>query len=92
MNKDHQITCQQIEARLNELKDEYNKGRTRLRQLEDELTSLRETTLRISGAIIVLQELLPTSASITQPDDGQAAGPRRGTRGSEALTLDEKEN
>jgi hypothetical protein len=54
--------CQQIEARLIALKGEYDKGQTRLRELEYQLTSLRETMLRISGAIHVLEELLSSSA------------------------------
>ena len=49
---------QRLEERLAALKAGYDKGQTRIRQLEGELTSLRETILRISGAILVLQELL----------------------------------
>jgi hypothetical protein len=56
---------QEIEARLNELKGEYDKGQTRLHQLEYQLTSLRETMLRISGAVLALEELLSPSASVT---------------------------
>jgi predicted nuclease with TOPRIM domain len=54
---------QQLEERLVALKSEYDKGQSRFRQLEGELTSLRETLLRISGAIQVLQELLSTQSS-----------------------------
>lgn len=46
----------QMEARLASLKSEYEKGQMQLRQLE----SVRETMLRISGAIAVLEELLPS--------------------------------
>jgi hypothetical protein len=56
------VMRQQIEARLNELKREYDKGETQLHQLECQLTSLRETVLRINGAIRVLEELLSSSA------------------------------
>lgn len=48
---------QQLELRLGELKSEYEKGQGRLQQLESELRSLRETMLRISGAIQVLEEI-----------------------------------
>lgn len=48
----------QIEARLTALKNEFDKGQTQLRQLESQSSSLREAMLRISGAIMVLEELL----------------------------------
>jgi len=48
---------QKLEIRLSELKAEYEKGQLRLQQLESELRSLRETMLRISGAIQVLEEI-----------------------------------
>lgn len=48
---------QQLELRLGELKTEYEKGQVRLQLLESELRSLRETMLRISGAIQVLEEI-----------------------------------
>ena len=64
MDRVHEITPQDIEARLNGLKAEYEKGQTAQRQLEQQLGSLRETMLRISGAIHVLEELLSPSASV----------------------------
>jgi prefoldin subunit 5 len=48
----------EIENRLIELKEEYQKGRGQLVALEQEMDNLRDTMLRISGAIQVLQELL----------------------------------
>jgi hypothetical protein len=39
-------------------KREDRAGEARLRELEQELTKLRQTVLRISGAIQVLEELL----------------------------------
>lgn len=48
---------QQIQMRLDELKTEYEKGQARLQQLEGELKVLRDTMLRISGAIQVLEEI-----------------------------------
>jgi prefoldin subunit 5 len=48
----------EIEARLKELKEEYQKGQGQIVALEQETANLRNTMLRISGAIQVLQELL----------------------------------
>lgn len=44
--------------RLEELKRELEKGRQRLEALERERQELRDTMLRISGAIQVIEELL----------------------------------
>ena len=49
---------ERLEERLATLKSEYDKGQNRSRLLEGEITSLRETMLRISGAILVIEELL----------------------------------
>ncbi len=54
-----------IESRLNALKSEYNKGQAQLRELDGQLTTMRETMSRISGAITVLQELLNAPALVT---------------------------
>jgi hypothetical protein len=61
-----------IEARLIALKCEYDKGQTQLQQLENQVSSLRETMVRISGAVIVLEELLSSPASVT-PAEQQSA-------------------
>jgi predicted nuclease with TOPRIM domain len=47
----------EIKARLEKLKEEYQKGQERLIALEQETTNLSNTMLRISGAIQVLEEL-----------------------------------
>jgi predicted nuclease with TOPRIM domain len=62
---------QQLKERLAALKTEYDKGDIRVRRLEAELVSLRETMLRISGAILLLQELLssPAPAEIGSSDE-----------------------
>lgn len=57
--------AQRLEDRLTTLKGEYGKGEARAHQLEAELTLLRETMLRISGAILVLQEILSTPVPAT---------------------------
>ena len=49
---------EQLQRRLEELKKEYETGQARLRELESEATFVRETMLRISGAIQVIQEVL----------------------------------
>jgi hypothetical protein len=49
---------ERLESRLGVLKQEFETGQGRLRELELEESRLRETLLRISGAILVLEELL----------------------------------
>jgi predicted nuclease with TOPRIM domain len=48
----------QLEARLQQLKAEFEAGQHLLAELEAKQANLRETLLRISGAIQVLQEEL----------------------------------
>ncbi len=48
----------QLETRLGELKAEFEKGQQKLQELEAEASGLRDTLLRISGAMQVLQEEL----------------------------------
>jgi len=47
-----------VTNRLEELKRELEKGRKRLEALDRERQELRDTMLRISGAIQVVEELL----------------------------------
>jgi len=49
---------EQLEKRLGELRDEFEKGKKKLDGLEAEASELRHTLLRISGAVQVLQEEL----------------------------------
>jgi hypothetical protein len=49
---------QRLERRLSELKSEYQAGQKMLVDLEARQAELRQTLLRISGAIQVLEELL----------------------------------
>lgn len=58
----------QVQVRLSELKTEYEKGQVRLQQLEAELKALRDTMLRISGAIQVLEEIQRSEAMPPQGD------------------------
>jgi predicted nuclease with TOPRIM domain len=48
---------EQVSLRLASLKKEFEAGQNRLRELEAEMTQVRDTMLRISGAIQVLEEL-----------------------------------
>lgn len=54
-----------IQARLEALKKELETGQAELQKVEMQRTYLRETVLRIDGAVQVLEELLR---------DGEAAG------------------
>jgi uncharacterized coiled-coil protein SlyX len=49
---------EQLEQRLQALKTEFESGQTVLAELEAKQINLRETLLRISGAIQVLEEEL----------------------------------
>ena len=49
---------EQIQARLEELRREFEMGQQRLNDLEGQAAQLRQTMLRISGAIQVLEEIL----------------------------------
>lgn len=60
-------------ARLDELKHQYQMGEGQLRELGRQEAALRETLLRISGAIQVLEELLGSYQAETAP--GPSAAP-----------------
>lgn len=49
---------QQLEARLNALREEFASGEQKLGDLNAQVAQLRDTLLRISGAIQVLEEEL----------------------------------
>jgi predicted nuclease with TOPRIM domain len=49
---------EQLEQRVSELKAEQQKGQQMLAELEARQAELRQTLLRISGAIQVLEEML----------------------------------
>jgi hypothetical protein len=52
----------QIQTRLDELKQEFESGQQRLAEFEGQAAQLRQTLLRISGAIQVLEEVLAQEA------------------------------
>ena len=63
----------EVQARLELLRKEFETGRTRLGELERQQAQLSETMLRISGAIQVLEELAgegTESAESQPPTDG----------------------
>jgi len=49
--------------RLKQLRSELEKGRLRMQTLDRERENVRETMLRISGAIQVLEELMEQEAN-----------------------------
>lgn len=59
----------QMTERLEKLRAEFARGQEKLSQLEAEAAQLRQTMLRISGAIQVLEEELGPTAP-DNPGDG----------------------
>jgi predicted nuclease with TOPRIM domain len=70
---------EQIQIRLEELNKEFEIGQIRLQETDRQQALLRETLLRISGAIQVLQETLASTKDqqegFSATDSGQEAGP-----------------
>ncbi len=61
-----------LEQRLKELRIEFEQGQKMLGDLEKRQSELRDTLLRISGAIQVLEEVLQQTES-ARPDAAAAA-------------------
>jgi len=60
---------EQIEVRLEELKKEFEIGQARMEETERQQAILRETLLRISGAIQVLEEMIaPTESAASKAE------------------------
>jgi hypothetical protein len=59
---------ERLQERLTELRREYAVGEARLRELLQQEAALRETMLRISGAIQVLDELDADTPDAARPD------------------------
>ncbi len=69
----------QLEQRLNDLKAEFQADQKMLAELEARQAQLRDTLLRISGAIQVLEEVLsdppsPTNGVVPQAEVSNGAG------------------
>jgi len=65
---------EQLEQRLKQLKAEFEAGQKMLAELEAKQASVRETLLRISGAIQVIEEELEKSkqpAAVPQENEGE---------------------
>lgn len=58
----------QLQSRLAALKAEYEAGQKVLANLEAQKANLRETLLRISGAVQVLEEELAIVTDISTPE------------------------
>jgi predicted nuclease with TOPRIM domain len=61
----------ELQARLELLRKEWETGRARMAELERQQAQLGETMLRISGAIQVLEELVSEGVE-EQPENGAA--------------------
>ena len=59
----------QLQERLQELRNEYATGQRKLQEVEAQRMQLSETMLRISGAIQVLEEVLASE------EQGQSSEP-----------------
>ncbi len=57
----------QLEKRLSELKKEFEEGQRMLSEVETKRENLRQSLLRISGAIQVLEEELTKEAQPPEP-------------------------
>lgn len=69
---------QRLEQRLKVLQAEFETGQKMLADLEAQRASLRDTMLRLAGAISVLQEELDVTPGDNQPEPaGEAADERR---------------
>ena len=74
----------QLEQRLKELRSEFESGQKALADLEAKQMNLRNTLLRISGAIQVLEEELAKESG--QENTGQSGGAIVGIRKTEQGT------
>jgi peroxiredoxin len=66
---------ERMEARIVSLRREYDAGQLKIHESERQLTSLRETVMRIGGAILVLEELLSCSAPAGSVNQQELSGP-----------------
>jgi ABC-type transporter Mla subunit MlaD len=68
------VVDERMTARLAQLKDELRKGEAQLRDLMQQEAALRETLLRISGAVQVLEEVLQEERDEADAPGSPAAG------------------
>lgn len=62
---------EKLQARLEVLKHEFGAGQVQLQELDRQQATLRETLLRISGAIQVIEELLAAPKEDQKPSDAE---------------------
>lgn len=55
------------------MKKDFAEGQARLQELESQQAMIRDTLLRISGAIQVIEEMLRASQTETTGDDASAS-------------------
>ncbi len=67
----------QLEQRLKELRDQFESGQNMLLDLENKQVNLRDTLLRISGAIQVLEELIETESNIGEISEYAGKNPEK---------------
>ena len=72
---------ERLEQRLAELRAEFESGQQTLDQLETQATTVRQTLLRISGAIQVLEEELGEPHG-NSPEDEKVTGAATASRQS----------
>ena len=73
---------EQLQHRLGDLKAEFTKGQKKLEELEMEALRLRQTLLRISGAIQVIEEELAKADGkvlVESANDGTPPYPPHGS-------------
>jgi len=66
-----EIMSEQLEERLKTLETEFENGKKMLAELEAREAALRNSLLRISGAIQVLREFVPKTDSVDIPEETQ---------------------
>ncbi|WP_348242448.1 hypothetical protein [Leptolyngbya sp. DQ-M1] len=66
---------EKMEQRLQQLRNEYETGQKMLVDLEAKQLNLRETLLRIDGAIQVLEEVLETDSTLESDNYSQVETP-----------------
>lgn len=62
---------EQLQQRLEQLKNEYELGKKTLRELDEKQTNLRDTMLRIAGGIQVLEEEIAKAEETEINNDSQ---------------------
>jgi outer membrane protein TolC len=72
-----EAVVERMQARLAQLRQEYQLGERQLRELLAQEATLRETMLRISGAIQVIEELLPDAEPPTPAPSASVDGEPR---------------